>query len=415
MADIAAPASVSTIAPAAASAAVRAEAPPAVAPPPGHPRFPLVDSLRALAALGVLFAHVGFLSQTIAGHPYGAGIANLSIGVAVFFAISGFLLYRPFFNSELTAAPRPPVMDFVRRRILRIVPAYWLALTVLAIYPGLPLVQTHDWWRYYFFLQVYSPLFTLFGLTVAWSLCIEVTFYALLPLYAWLTRLLCRRLTPLGRVRFQLGLLATLGVASFVVRLVDFHSVLGLTIVEYFDWFAVGMMIAVLSVAQQSGTWSPRPVQYLAARPVWCWAAAAACYALLVALLTSAPAHNDYSDLQRYVQHGLSAPFALFLLWPAVFVGNGQGWPRRVLAWRWLAWLGLISYGIYLWHAPLAGALDAHGVTSWWPMLLGTLALTIACAAGSYYIVERPILRLKNWRPRGPRATRASEAANKAA
>ncbi len=186
-------------------AAPGAEAPPVVAPPPGHPRFPLIDSLRALAALGVLFAHVGFLSQTIARHRYGAGVANLSIGVAVFFAISGFLLYRPFFNSEITAAPRPPATDFLRRRVLRIVPAYWLALTVLAIYPGLPVVHTHEWWRYYFFLQVYSPLFAIFGLTVAWSLCIEVTFYALLPLYAALTRLLCRRLTPLGRVRFQLS------------------------------------------------------------------------------------------------------------------------------------------------------------------------------------------------------------------
>jgi peptidoglycan/LPS O-acetylase OafA/YrhL len=371
--------------------------------------------MRALAAFGVVFAHVGYLSQTIARHRYGAGVANLSIGVAVFFAISGFLLYRPFFNSEISAAPRPAATDFLRRRVLRIVPAYWLALTVLAIYPGLPLVHSNEWWRYYFFLQVYSPLFAIFGLTVAWSLCIEVTFYALLPLYAALTRLLSRRLTPLGRVRFQLVVIVTLGLGSFVLRIVDFHSVLGLTIAEYFDWFAVGMVMAVLSVARRAGIWSPRPVEYLASRPVLCWGAAAAVYLLLAALLTSAPLHNNYSDLQRLIQHALSAPFALLVLWPAVFDGDRLGWPRRVLAWRWLAWLGLISYGIYLWHAPLAGVFLAHGVSSWWPMLFGTIAVTIVCAAGSYYVVERPILRFKNRPSRGRRVVRAAEPASDAA
>ena len=69
----------------------------------------------------------------------------------LFFAISGFLLYRPW-----VAAPRPAPRRYARRRALRILPAYWLALTLLAIFPGIVGVFTGDWWRYYLFLQLYS-------------------------------------------------------------------------------------------------------------------------------------------------------------------------------------------------------------------------------------------------------------------
>ena len=106
--------------------------------------------------------------------------------MAVFFVLSGFLLYRPFFNAELTDAPRPRIRDFARRRVLRIVPAYWLTLTALAIFPGLVGVFSDHWWRYYGFLQVYSspPLLRITGIPVAWSLCIEVSLYLALPFYA---------------------------------------------------------------------------------------------------------------------------------------------------------------------------------------------------------------------------------------
>jgi peptidoglycan/LPS O-acetylase OafA/YrhL len=69
--------------------------------------------------------------------------------VGVFFALSGFLLYRPYLAARLAGRPQPSTRSFLRRRWLRILPAYWVALTVLAIWPGLPGVFTGDWWRYY--------------------------------------------------------------------------------------------------------------------------------------------------------------------------------------------------------------------------------------------------------------------------
>ena len=128
---------------------------PAVAPPPGNPRFPLFDSLRAIAALSVLTFHVAAIAGALERGFAGDVLAMLSRGVILFFVISGFLLYRPFVAARAPrAGPRPSTARYARRRVLRIVPAYWVALTVLAVFPGIAGVFSDDWWRYYFFLQL---------------------------------------------------------------------------------------------------------------------------------------------------------------------------------------------------------------------------------------------------------------------
>src|SRR3954468_10008623 len=105
--------------------------------PPGHPRFPAFDGLRAIAALSVLVVHTagdaGTMYQPGRG---GALLAHLDVGVTIFFLISGFLLYRPFAAARLSRRPRPDLRRYGVARVLRIVPAYWLALTLLAIHPG---------------------------------------------------------------------------------------------------------------------------------------------------------------------------------------------------------------------------------------------------------------------------------------
>src|SRR4051812_32160566 len=128
-------------------------APDALAPPPGNPRFPQVDGLRAFAALAVLVTHTAFLSGFNGRGFAGEVTARLDVGVTLFFVISGFLLYRPFVAARLEGRAGPRVTRYARRRVLRIVPAYWLALTVLAIWPGLVGVHTDHWWVYYGFLQ----------------------------------------------------------------------------------------------------------------------------------------------------------------------------------------------------------------------------------------------------------------------
>jgi peptidoglycan/LPS O-acetylase OafA/YrhL len=171
-------------------------------------------------------------------------------------------------------------------------------------------------------------------------------------------------------------------------------------LLTFFDWFAYGMALAVVSVALQGATRQPRPVRLVVERPALCWGAALAVYAVLTALVAHAPQHHVLSNSQAVEEHVLQGTLACLIVLPAVFVGAARGWPRRVLSWGWLRWLGEISYGIYLWHLPLLLWLYREGVHFPPALLAATLAWTIVCASASYYLVERPLLRFKD---RGPR------------
>src|SRR5262249_60723924 len=111
---------------------------PALTPPPGNPRFPLFDALRGVAVLGVLTFHVALYSGAINGSALGDTFGVFGyLGPLVFFAISGFLLYRPFVAARTAGRDAPSVRRYGRRRVLRIVPADWVVLTVPPRFPGL--------------------------------------------------------------------------------------------------------------------------------------------------------------------------------------------------------------------------------------------------------------------------------------
>ena len=192
--------------------AVSSRPPDALAPPPGNPRFPLLDPLRAVAALCIVVTHTAGLGGFNQAHALGAWTARLDCGVAIFFVLSGFLLYRPFVAARLEGRPGPRVGRYARRRALRILPAYWVALILLGLIvpqytPG---VFGHDWWVYFGLLQSWSANTILGGISATWSLSVELAFYVLLPFYA----LALRR----ASVRTELVVLGVSAVAAVVVR-----------------------------------------------------------------------------------------------------------------------------------------------------------------------------------------------------
>src|SRR4051794_9179789 len=380
-------------------------APATVAPPPGHPRFPLLDSLRAIAVLGVLLTHTSFLSGSNEGTWFGALAARLDGGVAIFFLISGFLIYRPFVNARLNGAPATPLMTFFRRRFLRIFPAYWLALTLLAIAPGLPDVHSERWWVYYGLFQAYDPSWFDKGIGTAWSLSTEVAFYLLLPLYAWAMARLVRRRRE--RIGVELAALAALALASVVARALvagaesdaafGEASTFPITLGGTFLWFALGMALAIVS-AWLAGrpAETPRFVTFVARRPWVPWLGAGVCFVVVSkGIGITGGGFQRLSVAQAVGEHLLYAGVALGLLLPAVFGDRAGGWPRRVLASRWLAALGLISYGVFLWHLTIAVKLSGEGLDGFIPLTLATAAVAIPIAALSYVLLERPLLRLK--------------------
>jgi peptidoglycan/LPS O-acetylase OafA/YrhL len=372
---------------------------PNLAPPPGNPRFPLFDSLRAIAALSVFLGHTVTGTQLYGQHPKIVLLA-LEIadqGVAIFFLISGFLLYRPFLAAR-RAGRRLAVRDFARRRILRIVPAYWVALTLFLIAGFVSGVTAHNWWIFYGFGQVYSFNTIGQGIGAAWTLCVEVTFYAALPVFAYLVARFGRN--PQA-VRGDIALLLVLTGASLAFR-AHFHDFASFatvsTLAGTFTWFALGMGLAILSVTEEShphGSWATR---FVVRRPTVCWLAAAASFAGIYHLSRSGGGVSV--ALAAHVLYGL---VALLILLPGVLGDTTGGLARRALRFPALAWIGLVSYAFYLYHTIVIAqvnklAIDAHVPQRYVFVLVLSFVISCACAAVSYYVIERPIMRLRSWR-----------------
>ena len=377
--------------------------PDAVAPPPLHPRFPLMDGMRAIAVLAVVAVHVTVFADPPAGLRY---LIHLNIGVTIFFLISGFLLYRPFIAHRTGGPAAPGIGKYAKRRLLRILPAYWLVLAVLAIVPGLTATAGESTVAHVILLQTLLPIGSESscvtalldcGLAQTWSLVAEVTFYALLPLYVLLAGRLAVGRTPRQWVPLELALLALLAVASVALRftVMDTTALFTGSVAGYVLWFALGMALAVLSVGGlEAGGAVRSATERLGRHPTVAWAAAVVAYFFLARALPPTPfVLATGEQLLAHVGFGV---IAALLMLPAVFDDRAGGLPRRLLGLRPVAWLGLISYGIFLWHYVFTVELGSPGEgLGWLPLLAVTLGGTIPIAAASYYAVERPILKLK--------------------
>ena len=397
--------------------------------PVGTPRqFPSFDGLRAIAVVLVLLLHTAWVSGFTLRSSLGIYTGRLEIGVSIFFLISGFLLYRPFVLSHLTAGRSPNSRRFWQRRLLRIVPAYWLALTLLtyvfhlvSLGPGWQGVVSH-----YFFLQIYFPTQILNGITQAWSLCTEMSFYLVLPFYAWVVRRTGRahRSARAQLVRELVGV-GVLYVISFVFRYwvlhrplitvshgkfvaicapnCSTHPIFATLMVDWLpanlDLFALGMLLAILSVWFVEHRSEPRWLQHRL-MPWASWLLAAVSY-WAVSRVVNDPAIlyfiKPHVNLERQALYGI---FALLIIAPAVFGPQDQSLIRRLLRSWPMASVGVISYGIYLWHLNLIFQfLDwtgwRPGMVPFWLLALAVFALSAAVASVSYFGLERPILRVK--------------------
>ncbi len=388
-------------------APTREQAPDVVKPPPGNPRFPLFDSLRGLAALAIVLTHVGLGSGANYNAAYGALLARLDVGVTLFFVLSGFLLYRPFVAARIEDRPAPRLHDYARRRVLRIVPAYWLALTVLAIWPGLTF--TGPRWVYYGFLQNYDFLWVLGGLGQAWTLAVEASFYVLLPFYALALGALTRRFAPRRTLAVEMTVLGALSVGSLVLRWYIHHTshsqVLLFTILCTFFWFALGMGLAVASAAWHGHESRPGVIGLVERAPSLWWGAALGLFAVMSwGYGLPRGLSGTTSGAQYLGEHLTYGAVAFLLVLPAVWGDRLGGLPRRFLRLRAMAWLGLVSYGLFLWHGRWTQYFIEKGAGGWLPqigsgfvvMLACVLACSLATAGASYYLVERPILRYKD-------------------
>ena len=387
-------------------------------------RLPLIDSLRAAAALLIFAYHALFVTGHLSNSNYGW---YLNVGVPLFYGISGLLLFRPFAAAIVRGTPTPSISDYARHRVFRIIPAYWLALPLVAILLGrtAQVFSLEGIFRYFGLTQAYSLDTFVGGIGQAWTLTVEVAFYVFLPFWAWVcAKAASSAATPKARAQLLLLLISGVAILSLawkVGTVIHFGNDIESALIPLtalpaaMDQFAVGMAVAVLVVMRGEGAES-RMLAVFTRLPALGLALAAGAYWLIgeafgVGVLRSGPFGGW--GTQAIIEHEGKAIVAAGLLLAGVAAMPGRGLVGTVLGWRPLRWVGEVSYGVYLWHLALLTVLagNAHwalghhglladpggvGITSTWPVV--TFAVGFAFVATlvvgwiSWRWIERPFI-----------------------
>lgn len=350
--------------------------------------------MRACAAIGVVITHVAF--QT--GHSSGVDgrlLGRFDLAVAVFFALSGFLLWRGHAAAVRGLRHTPPTGHYLRSRIVRIMPGYLVAvMVILLLMPDATGASWTVWWANLTLTQIYVPLTLTAGLTQMWSLSVEVSFYLALPLLA----VFARRLP----VRARIPVIAFVAVASWGWAWAVAASDLapdGLNPLNwppaFTSWFAAGMLIAELTVSRV-GFW-----HRLARQRILMAVIAVAAFLVAASPVAGPEGLVPGTSSQFAVKTAMGAVLAAALLAPLVL--DTPDTQHRILGSRVMVTLGRWSYGLFVWHLaalamvfPVIGefAFNGHMPT----VLVLTLIFGFALAAVSYALVEQPCRQaLRRW------------------
>ena len=359
-------------------------------------RVEALDGLRAIAVLAVFVYHAARDSLPILIPAY-RYVEHADIGVEVFFVLSGYLVYRPFAAAHLSGHAAPELRSYARRRAFRIFPLYWVALAVLAAAGRVTFEGIRGLLTRVLLVHSYFGDHGGRGFDQSWTLVVEVSFYAFIPLWAVATRAAGRRLGEwrseslgaLALIAFGVGAQALLRSPTWWPPLLVLPPALGS--------LGAGMLVAIIDVGG-GAVWRERISRALRSE-----AAVLAAVVLLYLALTRLDPTQFFLrfdiNLSRLAQGYLQTLTAVLLVVWLVLGDQERGVSRRALCSRPLVWAGLVSYGVYLWHFDLIHALpdwllNDHGVA---PAVVGlavALAAALAAAGVSHYLLERPAMRL---------------------
>jgi peptidoglycan/LPS O-acetylase OafA/YrhL len=363
------------------------------------PRTRLVtgDGLRAAAALTVLLFHT---SETFGRARFHNNLADgldmvparvltsLNAGIFIFFVLSGYLVSRGFVRSIVLGTDAPSVRRYAWSRLLRIVPAFWVAVTVTLVIEGTFHSGFAGVAAIYAFAQLYvvRPVFG--PVSHAWTLDVEMAFYIALPIFTIVAARWTRRLAdPRHRAAALLAVLAVAGVAS-AAWLVHANPYAWHTLPPmYFVSFAPGIAAAILEPFV-AGDVSERLARVAVPALI------AASLALFAAICVAPPAAIGWRAVLGTLSAGSLLGAALMRQW-----ASGRGW--RLVDNRIMRWTGERSYGIYLYHILILTQVQQlvfHGSSPWAAFVLFTavtLAVSVAAAALSWRFIEVPALRLR--------------------
>jgi peptidoglycan/LPS O-acetylase OafA/YrhL len=324
-------------------------------------RIPSLDGARAISIGLVIVAHLDLVR-------YVPGLWRLdtgNLGVRVFFVISGFII-TTLLLAERRRLGSVSLRNFYRRRVFRILPAYYVFLAIVMLISPI-LDGQATWakvWPAAIFLVDYVNVPLVVGHT--WSLAVEEQFYLLWP-----------TLFLLGLRRSYVGCIAILFVSPAFRLLAD----IGVwpTSPRYAfecvaDALAVGCLLAIL----RDRLWENALYRSFVSSPL-------SLLPLLFAVLLIAIEQNTgaiyYTVGLSTLNVGIAIALDRYMRMPLSMVG-------RFLNFAPVVWLGVLSYSLYLWQQ----------VFAWAPLpTYLKLSFILGCAMISYYAIEMPFQRLRRW------------------
>lgn len=375
-------------------------------PAPGS-GVPALNGIRGVAVALVVVGHGGI-----------PGVDGGFIGVDLFFVLSGFLITSLLLD-ELGRTGRIDLRGFWIRRARRLLPALLLmGLAVVAVRTlfspdsvetlRTDAVAAFLWTANWAFIAHKADYFSQGAapspLQHTWSLGVEEQYYLVWPVLLVLTALALAGLArwrgataTLGRVRIVVAVVAGLGVLASATEAVLMASDARLNRV-YFgtDTRAQALLVGAAAAALLVRDWPAVLAGWSLIRSRWVKWVARILPVLGVVVLAEV-VHRATGSATEF-RHGLLIVVAVAAAAVIVPTALDQDGPvARVLEVRPLVWLGVISYGVYLWHWPVFLVLNGER-TGWagYPLFAARCAATLGAAALSWWLIEQPVRR---WRP----------------
>lgn len=395
-------------------------------------------TLRGLACLAVVMFHCIIPRKTLIYQNYDFTWLFLSDGIIavwIFFCLSGYLMGKAFYTQRYTI-DLSGVKKFILNRALRICPLYYFSVFILCIFVYPSALRMENWGdltRICLFLTTFPlPLFSNIDWfnPVIWSLSTEVQFYLLVPfIYSIFKPIL------ISKKRITLTTIVLI-LISFFIRCAAFithplHTALILNVDVFLCGFFLNAWFDIQKKNQQkfnviAESQNPQKLKLIA-------------IIILIIFYLVTAYHGYHNEMWNYPPPRpgmLGATFfrtALgYYVWPVLttiitsfFIYafeceemlNNDGAKNKKLSgkacrdnpWRLLEIMGVLSYGVYLWHLPiLAQVLQILSIKNpfeisfelYWQKLLMTLLFSIILSTVTYYLVELPPTQYKKYSER---------------
>jgi peptidoglycan/LPS O-acetylase OafA/YrhL len=415
-----------------------------------------LDGIRAMACLIVVSYHLSLVTTNDVPLWYvqkaPAFLDALAFagdtGVTLFFILSGFLLFLPYAKALLFDAPWPSLRQFYLRRALRILPAYYVTLFLMILIWHREYLHPDHIRQLFLFLTLFmdSSADTFKQITGPfWTLAVEWQFYLLLPLLAYGMRMVVQR----GKLAWRTWSLAVclalivawgLGTRYMGLYVTDhpqetFHlpkNVLNTFFFffygvpnaglhgKFLEDFTIGMLVSSAYLLVRAYPMDGRLNVFVKRLSPWLFVVGLAwMYGLFLWKYDQRAPHTwpIFDPLLRYYpplsELGYSIGYGLCIF--AVLLGPNL--LKRVFEWRPLRWIGLLSFGLYMWHLTLLELFSQICVQylylAGWPhkilysLYWGWLFVAILpCMFVLFITIEKPFMQLAG-RFRGKASTRS--------